>query len=723
MDRVSLAARAIVTKAFEGSVPIGPIIRPWKTYLPPPVKSRDALRLYQTNPWVHAIVSKVSTKCAGVTWYLDDNGKRIDDHPMLSFLNSGSEYMTGLQSRSVTFAHTDLCGESFWLIGRDESGAPASYLPCPPHWMIDVANGPGQNFIMQAERGRYFEIAYEDVLWFKNPDPLDPTARGSSLTRAAWREFEIDDTIREFTYNFIKNDARPSLIITGTETRNIEAIDVARLEATWMPKFKGEKNANKPLFSGVPLNVKEFGFSPRDGQMIENREHSANVISQIYSIPPEMLGRIENSNRSTIDGAEDLLARFTLLPRLELMRDVLQHRLMSEFDSAMLIDRKGRLTPTPPLKLLYDTPVPADKAYNLSVMKSAPTAFKVDEWRKAAGQQPIGPGEGGDEMYTPHITSAFGQSDDTNDESVAADDTSSKPKKKPKKKPKDGEDEGDDSSKSLKRALLKAFDINDVAEISSSHEDGSVKSELQSIFGPVYDALVAKFGEAVLMDIGSALQFEESARLRGWAATATANLIKNIDETTRKELRDLLIEQIDAGASVDTIAEAITDAFNGFEDVRAALIATTEATRASGFASFEAAKQAGMSQKEWLTVNDNKVREAHDELEGKIVGIDEAFMVDGESAMYPGDFGVAALDCNCRCAIIPIVPGEIDPATGEAPVSASAVPSVTKAADMAARKAAHLERLKAAEPIMKAAAVKAFRVQQRAVLRALRGKV
>lgn len=56
------------------------------------------------------------------------------------------------------------------------------------------------------------------------------------------------------------------------------------------------------------------------------------------------------------------------------------------------------------------------------------------------------------------------------------------------------------------------------------------------------------------------------------------------------------------------------------------------------------------SYKTWNTALDNRVRDTHDYLEGVRVPMDEPFYTfNGDSAMYPGEFGIAEEDCNCRC--------------------------------------------------------------------------
>lgn len=54
--------------------------------------------------------------------------------------------------------------------------------------------------------------------------------------------------------------------------------------------------------------------------------------------------------------------------------------------------------------------------------------------------------------------------------------------------------------------------------------------------------------------------------------------------------------------------------------------------------------------KTWHTMDDERVRDTHDFLEGMTVNVDEKFFTyDGDSAMFPGDFNDPANNINCRC--------------------------------------------------------------------------
>lgn len=89
---------------------------------------------------------------------------------------------------------------------------------------------------------------------------------------------------------------------------------------------------------------------------------------------------------------------------------------------------------------------------------------------------------------------------------------------------------------------------------------------------------------------------------------------------------------------------------------RANTIIRTESHRIQQ-ASAEDARQVSKSKgadvvKQWDATLDGDTRPTHRELDGQIRETDEPFEANGKEAMYPGDFGDPAEDCNCRCVAL-----------------------------------------------------------------------
>jgi hypothetical protein len=89
---------------------------------------------------------------------------------------------------------------------------------------------------------------------------------------------------------------------------------------------------------------------------------------------------------------------------------------------------------------------------------------------------------------------------------------------------------------------------------------------------------------------------------------------------------------------------------------RAKTIVRTESHRIAQASAYDAQKVAvskgAKVVKQWMSTLDGNTRNSHRRLDGQIREVDEPFEMGGKKAMYPGDFGDPAEDCNCRCQLL-----------------------------------------------------------------------
>lgn len=112
------------------------------------------------------------------------------------------------------------------------------------------------------------------------------------------------------------------------------------------------------------------------------------------------------------------------------------------------------------------------------------------------------------------------------------------------------------------------------------------------------------------------------------------------------EMESSLGKVIDGKTYIDRIREYMA---NG-TPADIARVVSTDAHRIYNDAMYNSAKAAGATQKTWHTMLDPRVRDSHDFLEGVTVPIDaEFYSGKGNKTYYPGQFGIAEEDVNCRC--------------------------------------------------------------------------
>jgi len=127
-----------------------------------------------------------------------------------------------------------------------------------------------------------------------------------------------------------------------------------------------------------------------------------------------------------------------------------------------------------------------------------------------------------------------------------------------------------------------------------------------------------------------------SGLLQGKGYTDTASDVKKVIGTVKKDL------------TTGAMAKALR-------------IVRTESNRTyntGAFANSQALDEQGIEfNRIWVSALDINTRNTHQTLDGQTVGPEEPFSSGGAEAMYPGGFGIASQDVNCRCSTIDAVDG------------------------------------------------------------------
>lgn len=131
----------------------------------------------------------------------------------------------------------------------------------------------------------------------------------------------------------------------------------------------------------------------------------------------------------------------------------------------------------------------------------------------------------------------------------------------------------------------------------------------------------------------------------------------DIQSGTSESLTKILTDAIDEGLNGSQLAKRINQALGGQQKVRAKMIARTETTamyNAGHLSTMRALEDDGLIEgKQWLSIIDDRTREAHVTLNGKAKKVNEDFDVGGSAAPHPGHHSLpAAQRISCRCVIV-----------------------------------------------------------------------
>lgn len=142
------------------------------------------------------------------------------------------------------------------------------------------------------------------------------------------------------------------------------------------------------------------------------------------------------------------------------------------------------------------------------------------------------------------------------------------------------------------------------------------------------------------------------------ALAMSQNLLRNVPSEVHQYIVDDIVRGLSAGESREQIVSRInlTLSMTGTDrwDNRARMIATTETTRASNAGALAAAMSAerslGPMLKRWNTEQDHRVRETHDQVQGRELPLTQPFQVGGFPLMYPSEpLGPPEEIVGCRC--------------------------------------------------------------------------
>ena len=383
----------------------------------PPLRHvEDLLLAYSRLPWLRAVVGKIGFSSASIPWKLfverpggagppvrnraiqraqfpvrqkmirqkqiEGDLVEVTDHISLNVLDIFNPMMTGLAARKLVQVHLDLVGEAFLLKQRDGLGVVSGLWPLPPPWIRRTPSPAFPFFEIQWSSWRAV-VPAADMVWFLDLDPARPYWRGKGTAEALGDELETDEYASKHTKVEFYNRGVPELLVTAEGLGDSET---RRLETDWKQHNQGFFKALQVYFLNRKVEVKQLGQTFKSLQLIQLREFERDMIIHVFGVPPEILGIIEKSNRSTIDAADFLFSRWVLIPRLELQREVLQQQLVNEFDERLILD--------------YESPLEEDFDRQLAAAKAAAWTLTVDEWRELQGQEAL-PGEQGQVFWVP----------------------------------------------------------------------------------------------------------------------------------------------------------------------------------------------------------------------------------------------------------------------------------------------------------------------------------
>lgn len=643
----------------------------------PEQKKRNYGEVFHNSPAFDAL-DMIAQDLAMVKWEVYDKASyernpetaiEYKNHPLLDLLHDpcpGHKELDGYMMHYMTAAYLRMVGEFFWVLERNALGYPVAAYPVLPTWVVQrwSITFPYYRVIPQGvTSNREIVINGDDIIWFKNPNLVDPYGSGRGRDEAIGDEIESDEYAAKYQKNLFYNDGQPPLIVSLPDASQEVT---ANLKETWVQKITGWMNARKPMFTNTKVEVNKLTDSVREMDMVESRKALRDIFNQHYALPPEMRGILENSNRSTIESADYLYKKNVLSRLVYRYCFILNRQLAPQFDKNII--------------LCYDEIVPQD---DVAARADALALFNAgiateNEVREIFGwkEQPDGTGRKPKPEPVAVAPSKTPEATGPGVKKKSLDLDKDKAWNKFDKKASSEEAEFKKAVRDAARvqkaafwtAFRKSFDGGadamtalDMAaqEVYGVHMDEATASTLAPAWARAVRAGYETADEILGGGISWDLFRDEFA---DWVHDHGLEMAKEINGTTRDRLlalRPTVEEAVRNGAGTNVLKRTLNKVYTQLGTTRAEVIARTEVLSSINHGQFRVYQNEGVPMKMWYHAGFGpNSREAHTHVQGPIP-MNQDFTVNGIAMAYPGDpRGGPGEVVNCRCTIIPIFEGE-----------------------------------------------------------------
>jgi hypothetical protein len=367
----------------------------------------ELLAAYSTTPWLHAVCRRRAEALSAVEWTLyrpargQPRGPRmagmrsgpemrhraaaahiassrleqVTDHPLLDLLDHPTSMAPGPLFWELLSKWMDLAGEAPQAMVFD-GGDVIELTPILPTLITQAASSERPWFEVRAPNGSCIRVPEDDMIWVREHDPADPyVGRGVGTAGVLADELETDEYMALTGKSLFFNQGAPKAFVSAMPTAAGQMMGEDAVKAFSLQveqKHRGVQKAGQIHILNREIRVATLGQTLAENQYIDGRKFLRDTCMQVFGTPPEILGVLTASNRSTIDAADYLFAKFSTQPMLERLRAFYQALLVPQFGDDLVLD--------------YVSPIPADKEFKKSVMIALPAAFTVNQVLTLAGE-------------------------------------------------------------------------------------------------------------------------------------------------------------------------------------------------------------------------------------------------------------------------------------------------------------------------------------------------
>ncbi|HNV61399.1 MAG TPA: phage portal protein [Candidatus Cloacimonas acidaminovorans] len=513
------------------------------------------------------------------------------------------------------------------------------------------------------------QFSVDEIIHTKDFNPYN-FYRGQKPLSAILDEIAIDEKSLEYNLNFFLNDATPNAILSSE--KNLTEEQKKRLIDWWDSKHRGAGNSFRPGLLEGGLKFTTISQTHKDMDFIEQKRFTREEILGIWKAPKALFNITDDLNYATFTGQMKMFWIYTIIPILRKFEDAINVHLINRINPNILFRFDLKNVPAfqedfnqkvSTAKVLFDMGFTANE-----IAEKLDLGFNDESWRDEWWIN-------GMMIPAREVMNMGFDKEDTEEEEVSG-------------------EKGFKAERTMKQLmLLKAFKgvhsqlqityFNKLKKffynlrkqaLSTSDADLSngkvnidwVKAdeELKKISLPIIEAGIKAGVDIGKRYVGKSIADDILNSKLASYLVLRVDKIKDINRVTERKIKETIRVGIAEGQSTSQMAvdiislgqkvrEDLRTSFNTLSS-RARTIAVTETAGAVNGGSFIYYDEVGIENKQWLTAQDEEVRESHVECEQQgEIPLHEKFQ---NGCMYPSDQdGGAEEVINCRCVLQPVI--------------------------------------------------------------------
>lgn len=609
--------------------------------------------IWRTQPQVRTVTAFLARNLAQIGLHpyrrvSDTDRERVTDHPLAALLGRPTPKMT--QYRFLNTLVLDMTiYDTFVGVKIRPSGAPLALQRVDPRRVTPIGSDPfdPSGFEIRGNRSKR-QIPADQVVFLRGYNPDD--ARWGSPPMEALRGLLAEGYSAEtWRAQLWRNQARAA----GYLRRPLEAppwSDEAKIRFRdhWHAQYTGDG----PEAGGTPIledgmEWLSAAMKPVEAQYLEVRKLTRDEVASAYHVPLPMVGILEHATYSNIREQHKQLYQDCLGPWMQMIQQDLTLQLVSDFPEAAQMYVEFNIHEK--LRGNFE-----EQAAHLTTSVGGPWMTR----NEARARLNLPQVDGGDELITP-LNVVEGRQLSPNTPTVF---------------------EEDGTTRTSREALRVASRAAVVKSRAPEGVEQRVADVLEAYFRRQQRVVASRLG-AVQKAAGKSVTLLDIYSSARWVAELTAELFSlglSVTERAAKAvLRGLSLdpdgydvdrtqgwlqghahhvaELVETDTARDLTAalgepdpqRAVADLFDGYATTRAPVVATSETTALSGFATQEAVEKAGVAaSKTWRTTSKSP-RPSHARISGESVPVGAEF---SNGAQFPGDRTLPPNErMGCRC--------------------------------------------------------------------------